>query len=141
MIELDYSDIKQVDEFIDGTKFFIKSISLLREEFENARPKVIGIGVFKNNQQDVSPAINQITIEFSQPMSNSRNFDYGPLGEEAVVRFKKEIGFFGDDTKDTFEIEDLLPDKRYKIEIGLGFQDKSVMPLKPYLIDFKTGKD
>lgn len=140
LIELDYSNSNEMDSLIDDTGFFSKPIAQLRQEFESKRPEVVGVEPFDNGKQDVSPGISQLTIQFSKPMAYQRNFDYGPLGEDAVVRFKEEIGYSDNDTRYTFEIEDLLPDKRYQIEIGPGFQDKDGVPLKPYLIDFKTGE-
>lgn len=141
LVEIDYGERAAVDSLIDGTGFFSRPISKLREEFEKKRPEVLGIAPFKNGQQDVSPATDRISILFSSPMAHRRNFDYGPLGEEAVVRFREEVGYSEGDRRYTFLIEPLLPEKRYQITIGRGFQDKEGMPLKPFLIDFQTGKE
>jgi len=138
LIELDYSNQAAIDQFIDETHFFSQPIGDLRHEFETAQPGVIGIAPFENNHQEVNHKVDSITIHFSQPMSYGRNFQYGPLGEEAVVRFKQEIGFSADSTSYTFEIEPLLPGKQYQLVIGSGFRDRNGLPIKPYLIDFKT---
>lgn len=138
LIELDYSKAKEIDKFINQTSFFSKPIEQLRKEFEQSQPTVISIQPFENGSQSVNIKTNQLTIKFSEPMIHRRNFDFGPLGEDAVVRFKNEIGYSENDTKYTFEIEELKPDKRYQITIGSGFQSRDSIPLRPYLIDFKT---
>lgn len=138
LIELDYSKPNDIDNFIDQTSFFSKPIEHLRKEFYQNQPTVISIEPFENGSQFVDVKTNQLTIKFSEPMIHRRNFDYGPLGEDAVVRFKKEIGYSENDTNYTFEIEELKPNKRYQITIGSGFQNRDSIPLKPYLIDFKT---
>lgn len=140
LIELDYSRPGEIDKFINQTSFFSKPIEQLRNEFEQSQPTVISIQPFENGSQSVSIKTNQLTIEFSEPMIHRRNFDYGPLGEDAVVRFKKEIGYSENDTKYTFEIDELKPNKIYQITVGSGFQNRDSIPLKPYLIDFRTSK-
>jgi len=67
-----------------------------------------------------------------------RNFDYGPLGEDASIRIKNGIGYAADGQSLTFEIEDLKPNKQYQLTIGSGFRNANNVPLKAYLIDFKT---
>lgn len=140
LIELDYTDYKSVNSLIDGTHYFSKPISQLKNEYLQKIPEVTSIGPFTNGQQNVDPKTNQLTIHFSKPMAHNRNFDYGPLGESAVVRFKKEVGYFNNDQKYIFEIEKLEPNKRYQITIGPKFRSKEGVFLKPYLIDFKTGE-
>lgn len=138
LIELDYQDSNAIDLLIDKTHFFSKTIDELRQEFERKRPRVIGIEYSTNGQQGFSLATNQITIEFSSPMANKGYFEYGPLGEDAVLKFKSEIGYSENKMKYTFEIEKLEPNKQYQLLIGMGFEDENGTPLKPYLIDFKT---
>lgn len=138
LIELDYSNQEKIDTFIDSTAFFSQHISKLRTDFEKQQPTVIGFEPFQNGSESVSIKTRQFTVQFSESMIHQTNFEYGPLGEDAVIRYKKEIGYSENDTKYSFEIEDLKPNKRYQIVIGSGFESKNGFPLKPYLIDFKT---
>lgn len=139
MIELDYANEPAIEAFVDGTGFFTATLEELYQSYEAKRPKVVAIKPFENGSQKVSSKTSQITVEFSHTMDqNTRNFDYGPLGEEAVVRFKKLVGYAEDGKAITFEIQKLEPSKQYQLTIGSGFRDENGMPLKPYLIDFKT---
>ena len=111
----------------------------LEKEFESKRPSVVAIQPFENKSQNVDEKIKQITIEFSEPMNQAfRNFDYGPLGEEAVVRIKGIVGWSNNGKSLKIEIEDLLPNKQYQLTIGSRFRSLKSLPLKSYLIDFKT---
>lgn len=142
MIQLDYSNETEIENFVNGTGFFSKSLGELYKEFETKRPKVIKIKQFENNSKKVSSKINQITIQFSEPMNeNFRNFDYGPMGENNAIRFKKLVGFSDNGKSLTFEIENLEPNKQYQLTIGSGFRNLEDIPLKPYLIDFKTSAE
>lgn len=141
LIELNYTNENEIESFVNSTGFFSDTIENLYQEYESRRPTVIAIQPFQNNSEKVNPKTNQITVIFSEPMNEEfRNFDYGPLGEEAVVRFKKLIGYSVDGTSLTFEIEPLEPNKHYQLLIGWGFRNINNVPLKPYLIDFKTAK-
>lgn len=142
MIQLDYSNETEIENFVNGTEFFSKSLGELHKEFETKRPNVIKIKQFENNSEKVSSKINQITIQFSEPMNeNFRNFDYGPMGENNAIRFKKLVGFSDNGKSLTFEIENLEPNKQYQLIIGSGFRNLKDIPLKPYLIDFKTSAE
>lgn len=141
MIELDYEDELEIETFIEKANFFSTSLDELEKDFESRRPTVIGITPFENLSQQVNPTTKQMSIEFSEPMNPEfRNFDFGPLGEEAVVRFKSIVGWSKDGKSLTIEIEDLVPNKQYQVTIGSGFRNMQDVPLKPYLIDFKTGE-
>lgn len=139
MIELDYENEFEIAAFIDKSDFFSTSLDELEKEFESKRPSVIAIQPFENKSQNVDEKIKQITIEFSEPMNQAfRNFDYGPLGEDAVVRIKGIVGWSNNGKSLTIEIEDLLPNKQYQLTIGSRFRSLKSLPLKSYLIDFKT---
>lgn len=71
-------------------------------------------------------------------MPGRRNFDYGPIGEEGVVKFSKEIGWSEDGKTYTFEIQPLQANKHYQILIGSGFRGADGVPAKPFLVDFWT---
>lgn len=138
MIELDYTDEPQIEAFVDGTGFFSASLAEMYDAYEADRPTVVNITPFENGSQTVRPRTTQLTVTFSEPMDpEARNFDYGPLGEAAALRLKRFIGIAEDGKSVTFEV-DLAPDTHYQLTIGSGFRDESGMPLRPYLIDFKT---
>jgi hypothetical protein len=139
LIELDYENEDQIEAFVDGTGFFSKSLEQLYQDFEARRPKVVSVGPFENGSQAVDPATDYISITFSRPMRpGTRNFDYGPIGSEGVVRFREEVGYDETGTTYTFKIEDLEANKHYQLLIGSGFLAADGAPLEPFLIDFIT---
>lgn len=139
LIELDFSDESLINQFVDNTGFFSKSLNELYQEFEARRPTVIAVGPFNNGSDQVDSRLDQIQLTFSKPMQKGfRNFDYGPLGEDGLIKFKEEIGYSEDGKTYSFHIQKLEPGKPYQLLIGSGFQDVDGVPLKPFLIDFKT---
>lgn len=140
LIEIDYSKTKNVDAFIDETKVFTQPLTLLRAEDEKIRPKVMSIKQFQNNSKNVAPNTSRITIVFSEPMNiEHRGFEFGPLGEQNVLRVQNVIGFSDNGMEFTFEVK-LKPNKQYQSLVSNRFQSKNGIPLNPYLIDFKTKK-
>jgi len=139
LIELDYTNETEIEDFVNGTGFFSLPIEELYQQFQDRRPFVTGIQPFENNSKLVEPGVLQMTVTFSEAMNQeSRSFDFGPLGEEAVVRIKNIVGYSADGRSLTFEIEPLEPNKQYQLTIGWGFINLDNVPLKQYLIDFKT---
>ena len=138
MIELDYTNEAQVEEFVDRTKFFSTSLKILNKNFEKLRPRVIKVSQFENGSQNVSADLTKITLIFSEPMDkNNRGFDFGPLGEPNVLSVKNVIGFSEDGKSFTFEIE-VKPNQRYQTLITNRFCTTNGIPLKPFLIDITT---
>ncbi len=139
MIALDYNNEIDLIEFVEKARYFDDSLNTYKELFERSRPRVVAIKPFENKNQSVDSKTNEITIIFSEPMNQRfRNFDYGPLGEDALMRIKNVVGWSEDGKSLTFEIEDLRPNNQYQITIGSGFRNLKSIPLKEYLIDFKT---
>lgn len=139
LIELDYTDEAAVERIVDATRFFPKPLAELEAAFENKRPTVLGIKPIANHTQDVDPNTNQVTIVFSEPMdTRTRGFDYGPLGEDKVLRVEKVVGFNEDGTAFTFEVK-LAANQHYQSLVSNNFRSRDGLPLKPYLIDFHTG--
>lgn len=138
MIELDYANDKAVATYVNATGYFSTPLEKLKKAYESKRPVVAAIKEFKNGAADVSPALTQITIQFSTRMDTRyRNFEIGPLGEANLLRLKRFISFAADGTSVSFEIE-LQPGRRYQLEVGAGFRTTSGISLRPYLIDFTT---
>lgn len=138
LIELDYTDETQVEKLVNSTGFFSKSVNELAVEFEAQRPSVKRIEQFPNKSQDVDPEISQLTVTFSEPMSeNGRGFEFGPLGKDQSLQVEEVIGFSEDGLSFTFGVK-LAPNKQFQLILSDRFFSKDGFPLKPYLIDFKT---
>jgi len=134
MIELDYNNENELIKFVENSEYFDKSLNSYKEAFEKSRPKVESV-------EDIETNIDVLTIHFSQNMDTRfRNFQFGPLGEEAVIRIKDFKGFSEDGKSVSFGIEKLEPSKKYQILVGSGFRNIDGVPLIPYLIEFETNK-
>jgi len=140
LIEVDYQDNDAVASFVDQTQYFDKSVVEAKNIFESKRPQVIDIQSFKNNSKEVNSSIKTITATFSEPMSKeTRGFEYGPLGEDHVLRVQNFIGISEDGKSVSFEVE-MEPNKKYQLELSHRFTNEAGIPMKPYLIDFETGE-
>lgn len=140
MIELDYNNETALIKFVEKTNYFDQPLSVYKSEYETKRPEIIRIEPITNGSQKVSPNTKTITLFFSEEMNpNFRNFEYGPLGENNLLRITKIIGFSEDRKSFTFETE-LKSEKQYQILINFGFRSLNGYHLIPYLIDFKTSK-
>jgi len=138
LIGLDYTNEKEMEKFIDGTSYFSASLKQLYTSFENSRPAVTSISPVTNGSTNVSPAITEITLHFSEAMNTAhRGFDYGPLGESNVLRVKSIVGWSADAKSFTFTVE-LKPNQRYQSLVTNNFRNPEGIPLKPFLIDFTT---
>jgi hypothetical protein len=143
MIYLDYNNPQELNAFVENSAYFEKPLSVYQQAFEKSRPFVI-----KSLTNDVSSkntvinnTLDTIKVQFSQPMDiRYRNFELGPLGKEAQLYFKDIIGFSKDSLSFSFIPQTLEADKNYQIEFGYGFRNINGIPLKPFLIDFKTSK-
>lgn len=140
LIELDFNNETEIEEFVHSTGFFSASLDELYQNFDNKRPSVIGIKQFKNNSNNVSPKINQITVEFSEPLNGiNTGLDIGPLGKAYLPKISPNSRVFSEDNKTwTIDVE-LEPNKHYQIQLENNFRTIDWIPLKPYLIEFKTG--
>ncbi|MEZ4797886.1 MAG: hypothetical protein R2785_12050 [Flavobacteriaceae bacterium] len=142
LIELDFNNESEIEEFVHSTGFFSTSLDELYQSFENKRPTVIGIKQFENKSNNVSPKINQITVEFSEPLNGiSTGLDLGPLGKDYLPKISPTDRVFSEDNKSwTINVE-LEPNKHYQIQLENNFRTNDWIPLKPYLIEFKTGNE
>lgn len=140
MIELDYTNEKMVEQFVDSTGFFSAPLNTLYDHFESRRPVVTGIDEFSNGNQAVNAHTGKITVRFSEPMDTlNRGFDYGPLGENNVLRVRRFIGFSADAMSVSFEVE-LQPGRQYQVQLTSRFRSREGFPLKSYLIDIRTAE-
>lgn len=137
LIELDYSNEKEIERIVDATKVFPNSLNTLWEEYNKMRPSVISVKPLKKNKK-LNPGIVQLSITFSEQMdTTSRGFDYGPLGENHIYRFKRIIGWTNNDRTFTIEVE-VDANKKYQTYITSNFRNKKGIRLRQYLIDFET---
>lgn len=140
MIELDYTNESEVEEFIEKSNYFSESLDILYQNFENKRPYLVGIKQFNNKSQNVSPEIKEITVTFSEPLNgHNTGVDFGDLGQDAFPKNDINGRYWSDgNTAWTIPVE-LEPNKDYQIFISNNFRTQESIPLKPYLIEFRTG--
>jgi hypothetical protein len=139
MIELDCNNPVLLAKYVDTSDYFPKSVKNYEKKYEKNRPRVVGIKEFKNGAKNVRPGITRLTVEFSEEMLPPyRSFNNGPLGKETSITIKNYLGFSEDGKLLYLEIEPLEPNKRYQMELGSSFRDKTSVRLKPYLIDITT---
>ena len=140
MIELDYNNETQIENFINNSDYFSDTIENLYQNFEADRPKVIAIKQFKNGRQDVSSNTTEITLIFSKKMDTRiKSTGFGELGKEHFPRLIG-IDFANDGLSITYKFK-LEANKRYQILLENGYRTEDEIPLKPFLIDFKTSND
>ena len=141
MIELDYENESEIEEFIKKSNYFSTSLEELEQNFESNRPTVTGIEQFENESDNVSPNLKEITIFFSEALDGYRtSVDLGELGREAFPKGTLDGRKWGEDNKSWTIPVKLEPNKTYQIFITNNFRTRDNRPLKPYLIEFKTKK-
>ncbi len=140
MIELDYNNEAQIDAFVDKTGFFSRTLAQIEADFEKARPVATLLQPDTANRNAVAAGTVTIVLTFSEEMDkNFRGFDFGPLGEDNVLRVSRLIGFSEDGRSFRFETQ-LEPGKRYQSTATSKFRNKQGIPMKPLLIDLTTAK-
>lgn len=141
MIELDYTNEAEIEDFVAKSNFFSKPLNELYQDFEKNRPNVIRIKQFENKSKTVNPNIKEITIEFSEPLNGyNTGVDFGELGQSGFPKNDVKKRFWSNDNKAWTIAVDLEPNKKYQILITNNFRTQNGMPLKPYLIEFQTIK-
>ncbi|UZO80391.1 hypothetical protein NBT05_15720 [Aquimarina sp. ERC-38] len=139
LIELDFNNETEIEEFVHSTSFFSASLDELYQNFKNKRPTVIGIKQFENKNKNVNPKMNQITVEFSEPLNGtSTGIEFGPLSKDYFPKNSAVGRYWSEDNKSYTIPVDLEPNKQYQILLHNNFRTTDWIPLKPYLIEFKT---
>lgn len=142
MIELDYTNESEVEEFVTKANYFSESLEVLYQNFENKRPYIVSIEQFNNRSQNVSPKTKAITIRFSEPLNGyNTGVDFGDLGQEGFPKGTLNGRYWSDDNKSWTIPVELEPNKNYQLLISNNFRTDDGIPLKPYLIEFKTGTE
>jgi hypothetical protein len=138
LIELDYTNEVEIENFVNQTGFFSDSLEALYQNFDNRLPTVVDIKPFKNNAQTVDPNVQEITIHFSEPLNGyNTGVDYGPLGEAYFPPMSPDRVWSEDRKSWTIKVT-LEPNKHYQFLISNNFRLENSTPLKPYLVEFKT---
>ena len=140
LIELDYSNDKALQAFVDETRYFALPIRSLQKKYEASRPKVVSVRELKDGRKNIDPNIKVLTVTFSEKMDKRfRNLILGPLGEENLLPVISVQGFSEDGKSITYGIE-LQPGRHYQIILNYQFRSVDGIPLIPYLVDFTTAK-
>lgn len=139
MIELDYTNEAEIEDFVAKSNFFSKPLNKLYQDFEKKRPTIVSIKQFKNKSKKVNPNVKEITIEFSEPLNgHNTGVDFGELGQSTFPKNDVTKRFWSSDNKTWTITVNLEPNKKYQILITNNFRTQNGMPLKPYLIEFET---
>lgn len=125
LIELDYSDIEAVRQFVNEIDYFEESIPELEKAFLAEQPFV----------EEVEREGDRFTVRFSEPMDiQYRGFDYGPLGEEHVLSISEFEGFNQEATTVSFRAK-ITEGKKQQLVLTSNFRDQNGLELQPYLVE------
>lgn len=117
---------------------FLFALVLLLAGFVDAAPPKVVITSPDNGEVDVDPAVNQIRIEFDQPMNPGGRSILG--GGETFPEFAGELKWVN--PKTLLIPVTLKPDNQYYFNLNSdtfkGFQNKAGQPADWYLVQFKT---
>ncbi|MFS4470264.1 Ig-like domain-containing protein [Chryseobacterium sp. T20] len=139
IIELNYSDNKAVEDFLDKSKFFKEKASTLVKEYQNQLPYVVKIEP-ANGSVEVNADTKELRITFSQEMVPGKySFNLSDKGKEYNPMTK--IAGMENNNKTLLILVDLKPNKEYEFVLtNKGFISKEGHPLRDekLLIKFKT---
>ncbi len=140
LIEIDLSDEAAVEQLVDTVKFLPKPLAELNADYEKQRPTVINIQPFANGATDVKPGVMKITVVFSEPLNGyNTGIDLGPLGMAHFPKINPNRVWSADQRSITLEVT-LEPEKKYQFVVDNTFRKEDGVRLKPYLVEFSTGK-
>ncbi len=139
LIELDYFDEKAFAKIVDGSGFLPMTYAQMDAKYKASLPQISKIMPFNKGDKNVSPALDEITIEFNAPMDTCcRSFDYGKLGKNHSIQIDKVIGWSEDKKRFTFKIKPLKPNKEYQFVLSNFAKQSDNNRLEPYSINFTT---
>lgn len=139
IIELNYTDEKQVDDFLAASKYYTEPINKveLLAKYEAVQPYITGLSPDVNGHNDVPATIGELTINFSEPMGKGISINIGPGGKDHFP-LSKVVGF-SDDARSFKVMMTLQPGKTYDFVVtGRGFKSQAGYPLKEYKVSFTT---
>ena len=139
MIELDYNNDSQIENFVNNSGYLSDTLENLNQDFEESRPTVSFIKEFNNGSQHVPSKTTEITLIFSKKIDyNIKSTGFGELGKDHFPKLIA-IDFAEDRLSVKYKIK-LEVNKRYQILLENSYRTEDEIPLKPFLIDFKTSK-
>lgn len=139
LIQLDFNNDSLVENIVDSSAYFGKSLATIFSEYENKRPTVTHLSPFTNGSKTVDAGKVSITVHFSEPLNKiNAGIDFGPLGETYCPKLPPEQRVWATDGKSYTLTAELLPGKDYQFLINNNFRNENGIRLKPFLIEFKT---
>ncbi|RKE80954.1 Ig-like domain-containing protein [Chryseobacterium sp. AG363] len=139
IIELNYSDNKAVEDFLDKSKFFKEKASMLVKEYQNQLPYVVKIEPV-NGSVDVNADTKELRITFSQEMVpgyysfnlSDKGKEYMPMTKVKGMENNDKTLVLGVDVKPGKEYEFILTNKSFRSKEGYPLKDENLV------IKFKT---
>lgn len=139
IIELNYSDNKAVEDFLDKSKFFKEKASMLVKEYQNQLPYVVKIEPV-NGSVDVNADTKELRITFSQEMVpgyysfnlSDKGKEYMPMTKVNGMENNDKTLVLGVDVKPGKEYEFILTNKSFRSKEGYPLKDENLV------IKFKT---
>lgn len=142
IIELNYPNEQAVESFLTKSGYYLGPLqkdSLLKQ-FEARRPYVMHLSPDVNLHKDISAALTDLTINFSEPMGEGKSISIGK-GGKAHFPLTDLVGWSNDRRSLTLKVA-LTAGEDYDFVItGRGFKSKAGYSLKEYPVNFSTQKD
>jgi len=139
LIELNYQDSLQVEDFLVKSKYYKEHLdreSLLKK-FNSLQPYIVSLSPDIDSKTDVDASLTELTFNFSQPMGDGKSISYGK-GGKTNFPLTGIIGLSEDRKSFTVKLS-LEPGKDYEFLImGRGFQSLAGYPIKDVTVRFKT---
>ena len=140
IIEVDYSSVEEVVQFLATSGFFERGFDQELSEFNSKRPFIERIEPFDNGTDGVAPTTTSFRIVFSQEMNPKRHsLNYSEQGKEAWP-INKLVGFENNNQTLVLGIQ-LESERTYEFIINCdGFSSRDGYPLQggQYLVSFTT---
>ncbi len=139
IIELDYSNEKQVLDFLKDSEYYKEPFNKeeLLKKFKKLQPLVVSLTPDINGREDVSASLTELTVNFSEPMGEGYSINLGEGGKEHFP-LSGVIGFT--DSRKSFKLKLALKSGQiYDFVItDRSFKSKTGYPLQPYTVHFKV---
>jgi hypothetical protein len=142
IIELDYANEKEVEDFLDKSGYYDFTINKdeILSHYQSLMPYIIGIGPFDNNSRNVPNNLKELKVTFSKPMfTENYSINYSEKGKD-YFPIKGIKGFENDDKTLILHI-DLQANREYEFVISnKSFKSREGYKLKDenYIVKFKT---
>lgn len=139
IIQLNYGDTAAIENFLKNSGYYTafpdKAASLAA--IENKIPVVTGLKPFANGDTTVDPALQVLTIQFSQPLADHGYWIYPDKESKDSFPAIKKMDLSPDRRSLTLYLA-LLPHYRYTLVAGFLKSVEGYTPKSPYRLSFKT---